>query len=152
MAQILRKYNWFYCRMHNIKLWRPVNIYDLADIGDDVSVGMYTEIGKNVKIGSGTRIGFNCFLPEGLTIGKNCFIGPKFCGSNDFYPPSPKSEWRKTVIEDNVSIGANVSIRPGITVKSGSLIGMGTVLTHDIPENEIWCGNPGKKLRKNGRK
>jgi len=139
-------------KRRNIKVWKPCKIYSSAKIGKNVSIGCFSEVGPNVEIGEGTRVGMGCFIPEGVEIGKDCFIGPRSCFSNDMFPPSPKSEWRKTVIEDNVSIGANVSIRPGTTIKSGSLIGMGTVLTHDVPGEEIWVGNPGKKLKENGRK
>lgn len=143
---------YFDFKRRNIKVWKPSNIYISARIGDNVSIGCFTEIGPNVEIGENTRIGMGCFIPEGVKIGKDCFIGPRSCFSNDFQPPSPKSEWRETVIEDNVSIGANVCIRPGIIVRRNSLLGMGTVVTHDVPEDEIWVGNPSRKLRKNGRK
>ncbi len=140
-------FRYFDFKRRGIKVWRPVNIFPSAKIGNNVMIGMFSEIGPNVVIGEGTRIGFGSFIPEGITIGKNCFIGPRFCGSNDMYPPSPRKHWQKTIIEDGVTIGANVSIRPGITVKRYSLLGMGTVVVHNIPENEIWVGNPSRKLR-----
>jgi len=143
---------YFEFKIKHIRVWKPVNLYPSARIGKNVSIGMFSEIGPNVEIGEGTRIGFGVFIPEGVKIGKNCFIGPRSCFSNDFYPPSPKSEWRETIIEDNVSIGANVSIRPGVVIKAHSLIGMGAVLTHNVPGNEVWVGNPGRKLRRNGKK
>lgn len=149
IRKILRYFDF---KRRNIKVWRPANVFPSAKIGKNVSIGMFSEIGPNVEIGDNTRVGMGCFIPSGVKIGKNCFIGPRSCFSNDFQPPSPKSEWRKTVIEDNVSIGANVCIRPGITVKQYSLLGMGTVVTHDIPEDEVWVGNPSRRLRKNGRK
>jgi len=108
---------------------------------------MFSEIGKNVEIGDNTRIGFNCFIPEGVKIGKNCFIGPRVTFSNDRYPPSHKWLWQHTVIEDDVAIGAGSCIRPGITIKKGSLIGMGSIITYDIPAGEIWAGNPARFLR-----
>ncbi len=153
MIKILNKLKrYFDFKRRGIKVWKPANVFLSAKIGNNVSIGMFSEIGPNVVIGEGTKIGFGSFLPEGITIGKNCFIGPRFCGSNDMFPPSPRKHWQKTIIEDGVSIGANVSIRPGITVKKNSLLGMGTVVTHDVPQDEIWVGNPSRKLRKNGRK
>ena len=148
----IKKYNWFYCKLHNIRIWKPSNIYDSARISDGVSIGAFSEIGPNVVIGEGTRIGFGSFIPEGITIGKNCFIGPRFCGSNDMYPPSPRIHWQEIIIKDRVSIGANCSIRPGVTIESDSLIGMGSVITHDVPHKEIWAGNPCKRIRKKHEK
>lgn len=127
-------------------VWHQPNIYG-AHFGNHVSVGSFTEIGKNVKVGNDTRIGAQCFIPEGFTIGNNVFIGPRFCGTNDAHPPSPKSKWEKTVIEDGASIGAAVTLVCGITIGAGALIGCGSVVTKSVPPNEIWAGVPAKKLR-----
>ncbi len=143
----IKKYNWLYCKIHKIRIWKPTNIYDSARISDGVSIGAFSEVGKDVEIGENTRIGSGVFIPEKVKIGRDCFIGPRTVFSNDRFPPSPRDNWEDTIIEDNVSIGANVSIRPGITVKRYSLLGMGTVVVHNIPENEIWVGNPSRKLR-----
>jgi len=134
-------------RRKNIKIWFPVNIYPSAKIERNVSIGMFSEIGHNVSIGENTRIGFGCFIPEGVTIGKDCFVGPRVTFSNDRYPPSHPWQWQKTNIEDGVAIGAGSCIRPGITIKQGSMIGMGSIVTYDIPEDEIWAGNPARYLR-----
>ncbi len=143
---------YFDFKRRGIRVWKPCNVFSTAKIGNNVSIGKFSEVGPNVEIGEGTRIGFGSFLPEGITIGKNCFIGPRFCGSNDMYPPSPRQYWEKIVIKDRVSIGANCSIRPGVTVESDSLIGMGSVIIHDVPSKEIWAGNPCKRIRKRHEK
>ena len=50
----------------------------------------------------------------------------------------------KTLIKKGASIGANATILGGITIGENSLIGAGSVVTKDIPANEIWIGNPAK--------
>ena len=142
------KYNWVYRKVYNIKIWNPCNIYSSAKIGRNVSIGMFSEIGKNVEIGHDTRIGSSCFIPEGVKIGNHCFVGPHCVFSNDRYPPNNKDQWEQTVIEDFVSIGAGVNVLPGIRVKRGSLIGMGTVLVRNVPENDVIAGNPGRSIKK----
>lgn len=139
--------NWFKFKYKGIKAWYPCNIYSSAKIGVNVSIGMYTEIGNNVHIGSGTRIGKGSFIPEGVYIGKDCFIGPHVCFSNDMFPPTDKSKWQKTIIADKVSIGASVSIRPGVLIGYKSMVGMGAVVTKDIPAYELWVGVPARKLK-----
>jgi UDP-2-acetamido-3-amino-2,3-dideoxy-glucuronate N-acetyltransferase len=136
------------------KIWEPCNIYKTAKIGNNVNIGTFTEIGPNVEIGDDTRIGGQCFIPEGVKIGKNVFIGPKVCFTNDKYPPCPlntkenhKENWLTTIIENNVSIGAGCVILPGVVIKSGAMIGAGSVVTKNIPSNEVWCGNPAKKMK-----
>jgi UDP-2-acetamido-3-amino-2,3-dideoxy-glucuronate N-acetyltransferase len=128
------------------KIWGNCNVYLTAKIGYKVSVGSGTEIGHNVFIGANSRIGAQCFIPEGVWIGNQCFIGPKVCFTNDRYPPSPRSKWQTTIIQDKVSIGAACVILPGLVIGKGALIGAGSVVTKNIPENEIWAGNPAKKL------
>jgi galactoside O-acetyltransferase len=50
-------------------------------------------------------------------------------------------------IGNNVWIGSNAVILPGITIGDNSVIGAGSVVTHDIPENVIAVGNPCRVLR-----
>lgn len=50
-------------------------------------------------------------------------------------------------IEDNCWIGANVTICPGVTIGKNSVIGVGRVVIHDIPENSVATGNPCKVIR-----
>jgi acetyltransferase-like isoleucine patch superfamily enzyme len=50
------------------------------------------------------------------------------------------------IIGDDVWIGACAIITGGVHVGSHAVIGAGSVVTHDIPEWEIWAGNPAKKI------
>ena len=130
------------------QIWYFTNIYPTALIGRDNSIGAYTEIDSGVTIGDRNRIGAYCFIPACVNIGSDCFIGPRVTFTNDKYPPAGKPKWEYTFIEDKASIGAGVTILPGITVRKGALVGAGSVVTHDIPENEVWAGNPAKFMRK----
>lgn len=52
------------------------------------------------------------------------------------------------VIEDNVFLGANVVVKKGVTIGANSVIGMNSVVTHDIPANCVAVGIPAKMIRK----
>lgn len=131
---------------YNIKVYHYCNIYPEARIGKNCKIGSYTEIG-NVTIGNNVTIGAFSFIPEGITIEDDVWIGPKFCGTNDTYPPSLKSEWGKILIKKGARIGASVTILPNITIGDGALIGAGAVVTCDIPPYEVWAGVPARYIR-----
>lgn len=133
--------------MSTHKIWQPSNVYPTAVLGDGVSVGMFSEIGDGVRIGNNSRIGAMSFIPAGVTIGNNCFIGPHVCFTNDRFPPSDKTKWEETVVEDEAAIGAACTILCGVIIGRGALIGCGSVVTKSVPPGEIWAGVPAKKLR-----
>jgi acetyltransferase-like isoleucine patch superfamily enzyme len=53
----------------------------------------------------------------------------------------------KVIIEDNVFIGAHSTILKGVTIGKNSVIGACSVVTKNIPPNEIWAGNPAKFIK-----
>ena len=55
---------------------------------------------------------------------------------------------QRTVIKKNASIGAASIILGGIIIGENTMIGAGSVVTKDIPDNELWFGNPAKFIRK----
>jgi acetyltransferase-like isoleucine patch superfamily enzyme len=150
LTYILRKLDF---KLRGVKIWRPSNVYRTAELGDGVSVGMFSEIGHNVVVGEDTRIGMGAFIPEGVVIGNNCFIGPKVCMVHDVMMHTPpfsathKEEWTPVIIEDDVRLGANVLVLPGVTIHKGAIVGMGSVVTRNIGAYEVWAGNPARKLR-----
>ena len=62
---------------------------------------------------------------------------PKNLAALDYSPDSPQ-----TVIGNDVWIGQNVLLKPGITIGNGAAIGMGSVVTKDIPPYAVVAGNP----------
>lgn len=74
----------------------------------------------------------------------------------DFHPLSPEDRLADknentvnspVVIESNVFIGANSTILKGVTIGKNSIIGACSVVTKNIPPNEIWAGNPAKFIK-----
>jgi maltose O-acetyltransferase len=59
----------------------------------------------------------------------------------------PFTATRPVVIEDDVWIGTRVIILPGVHVGTGSVIGAGSVVTHDVEPYSIVGGNPAKLIR-----
>jgi len=130
------------------KIWHPElsNIYGDGYIGDFCNIGAMVEI-RSPQIGHRCKIQAFVFIPEGVVIGNNVFIGPHVCFTNDKYPKAV-GEWelKTTIIEDNVSIGANSTILPGVVIGKGALIGAGSVVTKDVDPYTIVAGNPAKVI------
>jgi acetyltransferase-like isoleucine patch superfamily enzyme len=127
-------------------VWMPSNVYPTATIGKNVSIGMFSEIGP-CSIGDNVRIGAMTFIPEGVFIADNAWIGPRCTFTNDRFPPSDKSKWEKTYINKGARLGAGVTVLCGITIGEGALVGAGSIVTKNIPPNEVWAGCPAKKLK-----
>ena len=77
---------------------------------------------------------------------------------NDKYPRATsetgslqtESDWQvvSTVIKQGATIGSNATLLCGITIGTKSIVGAGSVVIDDIPENVIVAGNPAKIIRK----
>lgn len=107
-------------------------------IGDDVEVGSNTCIDRGALsdtiIGAHTKINNLCHIAHNNIIGMNVTITGcvNVSGSN--------------VIEDDVWIAPNAAIRGYIHLGKGCVVGMGAVVTKDIPAGETWVGNPAHKV------
>ena len=114
----------------------------------------------NLKIGDNVGISSSSILcRHKITIGDNVTIGggtliidtdshsvnSKDRGSsdNDF----KKANWGPVNISDHVFIGARCIILKNISIGENSIIAAGSTVTKNIPANEIWGGNPAKKIR-----
>lgn len=112
-------------------------------------------IGNNVGISSSTL-----FCSRKITIGNNVKIGGNTCiYDTDFHAldyvlrrdvmADPANTVKKEVrIEDDVFIGAHTTILKGISIGARSIIGAGSVVTKNIPPDEIWGGNPAVFIKK----
>lgn len=109
--------------------------------------------GTNITLGEGTYINFDCnFVDDGkINIGKDVLFGPSVTIATTGHPVNSKMReymYADTVtIEDNCWIGAGAIICPGVTIGRNSVIGAGSVVTHDIPEDSVAAGSPCRVIR-----
>jgi acetyltransferase-like isoleucine patch superfamily enzyme len=94
------------------------------------------EIGNNVRIGGGT------------VIYDTDFHSLNYQDRISFPEIKDNIKTMPILIEDNVFIGAHSTILKGVTIGKNSIVGACSVVTKNIPENEIWAGNPAKFIRK----
>jgi UDP-2-acetamido-3-amino-2,3-dideoxy-glucuronate N-acetyltransferase len=129
------------------KIWHFCHISSSAIIGANCILGQNVYIGPNVRIGDGVKVQNNVSVYEGVILEDEVFIGPSVVFTNVLEPRAyleRKDQFLKTLVKSRASIGANSTIICGNTIGSNALIGAGSVVTQDIPDKELWFGNPAK--------
>lgn len=125
------------------------NIREFNKIGNNVSIGTLSVVEHHVEISDDVRIHSQVFISEYTTLEKGCWLGPNVVLTNARYPmhPDAKIELKGVCVCSNAKIGANTTLLPGINIAKNCLIGAGSVVTKDVPENVIVAGNPARVLR-----
>jgi len=127
----------------NTKIWQFCVVLEKAKIGKNCNINAQCLIENDVVIGDNVTIKSGVQLWDGITIEDNVFIGPNVTFANDLTPRSKQSfRCLETLVQENASIGANSTLIGGITIGKSAMIGAGSVVTKDVPNNTIWYGNP----------
>jgi acetyltransferase-like isoleucine patch superfamily enzyme len=140
----------------DVSLSKFINLYG-CEIGNRSRVGAFVEIQKNAKVGRNCKISSHSFICEGVTIEDNVFIGHGVTFINDFYPRATTPEgalqtekdWKvePTLVKRGASIGSGATILSNLVIGENAMVGAGSVVTHDVPDNAIVAGNPARLLR-----
>ena len=97
----------------------------------------------------GAGVTFDGIHPELISIGKGSVITAGTSILSHFYSPKDSLFYLgKVNIGNNVFIGMNTLIVNAVDIGDGAVVGAGSVVTCDIPADEIWAGNPAKFIRK----
>lgn len=122
----------------------------------NVEMGRYSSVDRycflvDVKIGNFSGISADCVIgasthPMDHVSTSFTFYGGKNALHKNWSNYNPLTT-EITTIENDVWIGQGSFIKPGVTIHNGAVVGMGSVVTHDIPAYELWAGNPARKIR-----
>ena len=117
---------------------------------------------ENAKLTIGNNVGMSgviivcqkeIFIKDYVKIGGNvCIYDTDFHSLDAEYRKDGKLDKKniitKTVtIEENAFIGAHSTILKGVTIGRNSIVGACSVVTKNVPDNQIWAGNPAVKIR-----
>ena len=142
------------------KIWQYSVVLKGAKIGKNCNINCHCFVENDVVLGDNVTIKSGVYLWDGVSIEDNVFVGPNVTFTNDARPRSKKypKNFDRTTLKKGCSIGAAATIIGGITIGEYAMIGAGSVLTKNVPNNALWYGNParpkghvcccGKKLEK----
>jgi len=128
------------------RIWAFAHVLPGAVIGANCNINDHTFIENDVILGDNVTIKSGVYIWDGVRMADNVFIGPNVTFTNDLTPRSRQYPERflPTIIEEWASIGANATIIAGNRIGAYAMIGAGSVVTTDIPNNTLWYGNPAK--------
>lgn len=128
------------------KIWHFCHVQSGAEIGEDCVLGQNVNISNHVKIGNGVKIQNNVSIYEGVELEDHVFCGPSCVFTNDLTPraafPKGRENYKKTLIKEGASIGANATIVCGHTVGRYAMVAAGSVVTKDVPDYCLVKGVP----------
>lgn len=115
----------------------------------------FCDYGDGIILGENVFINMNCTFLDGayIRIGKNSLIGPNV---QIYTPHHPMNhlERRESIevaypvcIGEDCWIGGGVVILPGVTIGNRVVVGAGSVVTKDVPDDAVVAGNPARPIR-----
>lgn len=159
---------------HNSGIHPTARIHQTAIVEEGVSIGRGTLVGDSVHIRKNTVIGENCIIGEktyiaydvkinsfvyictGITIENHVMISAGTVFTNDRVPRAYNSDGHSIKTSDSTeetletrvcqgaSLGGGCTIGSGIELEEYCMIGMGSVVTHDVAPYQLVYGNPAK--------
>lgn len=129
----------------------------LGSTGENVHIEepFHCDYGSNIEVGENFFANYNLTVLDvgKVTIGDNAQIAPNvsiYTAGHPVHPDSRNSGYEYGIdisIGDNVWIGGSTCILPGVHIGNNVVIGAGSVVTKDIPDNMIAVGNPCRVIR-----
>jgi UDP-2-acetamido-3-amino-2,3-dideoxy-glucuronate N-acetyltransferase len=131
------------------KIWHFSHVQSGSKIGKKCVLGQNVNIGNNVKIGNFVKIQNNVSVYEGVELEDYVFCGPSMVFTNIIdprskYPQVGAEFYKKTIVKEGASLGANSTIVCGHTIGRFAFVGAGAVVTKDIPDFALVVGNPAR--------
>jgi len=131
------------------RVWHWVHISGGARIGERCSFGQNVYVGNDVVIGHNVKIQNNVSVYDAVTLEDDVFCGPSMVFTNVYNPRSAivrKDEYRRTLVRQGATLGANATLVCGVTVGRHAFVGAGAVVQRDVPDFALVVGVPARQI------
>ncbi len=130
----------------NTDVWQFCVVLPDAVLGKNCNINCNVFIENDVVIGDNVTVKSGVQVWDGITLEDEVFVGPNVTFTNDLYPRSKRNKLPliRTTIKKGASIGGNSTILAGKTIGMYAMVGAGAVVTKNIPDFELWIGNPAR--------
>ncbi len=140
------------------RVYSDVHIRRGVKVGAHTIVGEKSYIAYDVKIGNFCKINAFVYICNGVTLEDGVMVGAHTTFTNDRFPraanwdldellPSARTEEKMlTRVKRGATLGAGCCIAPGITIGEFAIVGMASVVIHDVGPHLLVAGNPARRL------
>lgn len=137
-------------------VWDNVHVRRGAHLGRDCIVGEKTYVAYDVRIGDLVKLNACVYVCAGVTIEDGVMVAAHTVFTNDRFPratdpdvktaatSAPTDATLQTTVRRGATIGANCTIGPGLELGTFCMVGMGSVVTDDVPAHALVLGNPAR--------
>ena len=139
-------------------VWDSVHIRHGASVGEECIVGEKSYIAYDVRVGDRVKINAQVYICAGVTIEDGVMLSAGVLFTNDRFPRAaspdlsrlassdPDENTEQTLVRAGATIGAGAVIGPGLTIGRFAMLGMGSVVTRDLPDFAPAHGNPARRV------
>jgi UDP-2-acetamido-3-amino-2,3-dideoxy-glucuronate N-acetyltransferase len=130
------------------RVWHFTHVCAGARIGQACSLGQNVFVGNDVRIGNNVKIQNNVSVYDAVIIEDDVFCGPSMVFTNVYNPRSAimrKDEYRKTVVRQGATLGANSTVVCGVTIGAHAFVGAGALVNRDVPDFALMLGVPARQ-------
>ncbi len=132
---------------NNLETGHNVIIREQNKIGDNLNIWNNSTVDYGCVIGSDVKIHNNVYVAQYTTIEDNVFLAPGVMIANDPHPVRTKC-MKGPTIKKGARIGINATILPNVVIGRNSLVGAGSVVTKNVPDDAVVVGSPARIVAK----
>jgi len=137
-------------------VWDNVHIRRDTTIGDECVIGEKTHIAYGVRIGHRCKLNSYVYVCTAVTLEDGVMVSAGTVFTNDRFPRAttpdlthlrssdPDEHTLPTLVREGATLGANCTVGNDLTIGRWAMVGMGSVVTRNVPDFALVVGNPAR--------